>query len=101
MLPALLHRLYLGWQALLAAWARDIARSEKLETLFQQGRRVQSAATGRVYRVVCSQMGFAILVGDGGRRVIVDWLTPAGTLQLEVADNWTAADAVAPVLATS
>lgn len=98
MLPVLFFRLYELVQALRLSWARDGARQEKLESLFKAGRLVKSKSTGRVYRVACAEMCYAILTGESGKRVIVDWLTPAGTLRLEVADNWTAASDAFPAV---
>jgi len=85
---ALLHYLHQRLVALRDSWRRDSARHLKLTNLFQPGGRVRSARTGRSYHVESAQMCYAILRGPGGDRVIVDWLTPGGSLRLEVADNW-------------
>lgn len=59
----------------------------KLETLFREGN-VLRDLDGSTYRVMGSEMCFAILLDFQGTHHIVDWLTPAGTIRDEVADRF-------------
>jgi hypothetical protein len=72
-------------------FAREAARHEKLETIFQQDKHVRSAISGRVYSVVWVDLNAAMLRNvSGGDWFILDWFTPAGTIRTEVADSWEA-----------
>ena len=62
-------------------------RMLKLETLFRKGNVLQGLS-GCHYRVVSSEMCFAILLDFRGTHYLVDWLTPAGTIHYEVADRF-------------
>ncbi len=72
-----------------AYFAREAARHEKLDTIFQQGKHVKSASSGKVYSVVWVDLNAAMLRNvAGGDWFILDWFTPAGTIHTEVADSW-------------
>jgi hypothetical protein len=74
-------------------FAREAARHEKLESIFQQGKQVRSAISGKVYSVVWVDLNAAMLSNvTGNDWFILDWFTPAGTIRTNVADDW---DAVA------
>ncbi|KVP75452.1 hypothetical protein WJ96_07020 [Burkholderia ubonensis] len=68
-------------------FAREAARHEKLEKMFQPGKQVRSVRTGKVYLVEWVDMNAALL-SRPGQRFILDWFTPAGTIRTEVADDW-------------
>lgn len=68
--------------------ARQKARYEKLDTMFQPGRQVRSVESGRVYNVLWVDLNAAMLAGENGTRFIVDWFTPGGTIRADVADVW-------------
>ena len=71
-----------------AYWARENARHQKLETMFQPGKEVRNVEDGEVYFVKKVDMSAALLVGKDGDRFFVDWLTPAHTIRTDVADDW-------------
>jgi hypothetical protein len=74
-------------------FAREAARHEKLEAIFQQGKQVRSVSSGRIYSVVWVDLNAAMLRNVAGSDwFILDWFTPAGTIRSDVADCW---DAVA------
>ncbi|KVP39599.1 hypothetical protein [Burkholderia ubonensis] len=70
-----------------AYFAREAARHNKLEEMFQAGKHVRSVKTGKVYEVEWVDMNAALVAGNG-QQFIVDWFTPAGTIRTEVADDW-------------
>jgi hypothetical protein len=72
-------------------FAREAARHEKIEAMFQQGNQVRSASSGKVYSVVWVDLNAAMLRNVAGSDwFILDWFTPAGTVRTEVADRWEA-----------
>jgi hypothetical protein len=75
-----------------AYWARETARHQKLEAMFQPGKEVRNIEDGEVYFVKKVDMSAALLVGKDGVRYFVDWLTPACTIRTEVADDWEPVD---------
>jgi hypothetical protein len=72
-------------------FAREAARHEKLESMFQQGKQVRSVSSGKVYSVVWVDLNAAMLRNVAGHDwFILDWFTPAGTIRTTVADCWAA-----------
>ncbi len=69
-------------------FAQEKARREKLELMFQEGKRVKSLRTGRVFKVVLTDLGFVLLEGASGIQFTLDCMTPAGTLRTDIADRW-------------
>lgn len=69
-------------------FAQEKARREKLELMFQEGKRVKSLLTGKVFKVVLVDLGFVLLEGPSGSQFTLDCMTPAGTVRTDIADRW-------------
>lgn len=69
-------------------WAREIARLQKLQTMFQLGMEVRNVSDGEVYTVEWVGDAAALLRRKKGGQRLVNWLSRSGSLRTAVADEW-------------